>query len=208
MQIFYYCHTMSPMTARHKTYVLRRADQLAALASPVRWRIAEFLATHGPSSVRDLAGRLGRKPEALYYHVRAMAAVGLVLHDSDRRANRRTEAVYKLVAPRLTIDRKQRSSAYKEALCRSCETLLRLAGRDHRAAVFRGDFALEGPDRSLLVRRCSARLTRRGLAEVNRLLDRVVELLGEQDDTDSSDAYAVTIAFSRTPSDTRRPAHE
>ncbi len=192
------------MSTRRKTYVLRRPEQLGALGSPVRCRIAEALSAHGPSTVRQLAARLERKPESLYYHVQALIDVGLVVHHSNRKVNRRSEAVYRLIAPRLIVDRKQTSRAYKEAICRSCDTLLRLAGRDHHAGVERGDLTLEGPLRSLMIRRCSSRLTKGGLAKVNRLLDRVVALFAEQDDAESSDTYAVTMVLSRISADTER----
>ena len=39
------------MARRGGTYVIRRADQLAALGSPVRWAVAESLSVYGPSSV-------------------------------------------------------------------------------------------------------------------------------------------------------------
>ncbi|MGB2986468.1 MAG: helix-turn-helix domain-containing protein [Phycisphaerae bacterium] len=185
------------MASRRKVFVMRRAEQLAALSGPIRWRIVEILSVHGPSSVRQLATRIHRKPESLYYHMRALVDVGLVVLDSTRKVTRRTEAVYRLMAPRLVVDRKQRSRPYKEALCRSCEAFLRLTARDHRSAVERGDFAMEGMLRNLMVRRHTARLTRDGLRQLNQLLDRVGNLLDEQDNEDLSNTYAVTIVLSQ-----------
>ena len=56
---------------------------------------------------------------------------------------------------------------------------------------------MEGMLRSLMVRRHTVRLTRDGLRQLNRLLDRIGDLLDEQDNADLSDTYAVTIVLSQ-----------
>ncbi|UCE61655.1 MAG: helix-turn-helix transcriptional regulator [Phycisphaerales bacterium] len=187
------------MAKRDKVYVMRQAEQLAALSTPIRWQIVETLSVHGPSSVRQLAEHLDRKPEPLYYHVRALLSVGLVLVDSKRKANRRAEAVYRLVASHVMVDRKQRSRAYREALCRSCESFLRLAAREHRAAVERGDLAGEADLRSLMIRRHTGHLTRDGLRRLNRLLAQMEELLDKSESVRSSETYALTVVLTPLP---------
>jgi DNA-binding MarR family transcriptional regulator len=182
-----------------KAYVIRRADQLAALSSPTRWQVVEALSVQGPGSVRDLAARTGRKPVSLYYHVRALLDVGLVVQDTTRHTGRRAEAVYGLVAPRLIADRNQTSPAHKEALCRSCEAFLRLAARDHRAAVERGDLVFEGPQRNLMVRRQAVKLRPQALKKANRLLDRVAAELDRLSDPEAPDTHAVTVVLTRLP---------
>ena len=183
------------MKARSKTYVIRRVEQLAALSSPARCRIAETLSAYGPSSVREIAARIDRVPESLYYHVRALEKVGLVVLDGRRKAGRRQEAVYRLVAPRLVADRKQRSIAYKDALARSCDAFMRLASRDHRAAIDRGFLALDGPRRNLSVRRRTARLSPTDLARLNRLIDRAFDLLEKRDQTDGGERCGLTVVL-------------
>jgi DNA-binding transcriptional ArsR family regulator len=187
------------MAAQRKTFVMREARQLAALGSPVRCQIVDFLTAHGPSSVRELAARMGRVPESLYYHVRALADVGLVVVDAKRKVNRRTETVYRLIAPRLVIDRKQRSPAYLEALAGTCAALLRLTERNYRAALKRGGLTLEGPGRGLLVRRGTGSLTQRQLGQLNRLLDRAVDLFGTKRVTETDGNYALTIVLTPSP---------
>jgi len=189
------------MTTRRKQFVLRDPAQVAVLASPVRCQLAECLSIHGPMSVREVAQRIERTPESLYYHVKALVDVGLVLLDSSSKVNRRREAVYRLVAPRLVRDGRQRSPAYKEALARTGEAFLRLAAREHRVAVVSGEVPAEGPRRSLSLRRHSARLDPAGLAKLNRLLDNVFDLLDQYDDPKSELPIAVTIAVA--PADMR-----
>lgn len=183
------------MGARRKTFVIRRADQLTALSSPARCRIVDSLSAHGPSSIREIAARIDRIPESLYYHVRALEKVDLVVLEERRKANRREEAVYRLVAPRLVVDRKQRSPAYKEALARSCDAFLRLAARDHRAAVERGSLALHGTRRNLAVRRCTARLSENDLGRLNRLIDQAFDLLEKRDRPQRDERYGLTVVL-------------
>ena len=75
--------------------------------------------------------------------------------------------------------------------------VLCLAVRNYRAAVDRGGFALDGPQRSLMVRRYALRLNRAGLAQLNRLLDRVAEMYDGQAGAKEGDPHAVTIVLSQ-----------
>jgi len=185
------------MPGRRETLVIRRVEQLAALSSPVRSQIVESLSVHGPSSVRQIADRLDRLPESLYYHLRPLVEVGIVVLKEKRKVRRRTEAVYQLAARRLVIDPRQRSDAYIEALARTCSALLRLAERNYQAAVKQGGFALAGSRRSLMARHYTLRLSRARLAQLNRLLDRVAGMYGRQEDANEGDPYCVTIVLSK-----------
>lgn len=56
---------------------LQDVGTVRALAEPTRMAILNALAD-GPMSVKDLAGRLGRAPDRLYYHLRRLEEHGLV----------------------------------------------------------------------------------------------------------------------------------
>ena len=82
----------------------------------------------------------------------------------------------------------------------TCSAILRLAERNYRASVDRRGFALDGPQRSLMIRRYAPRLDRAGLAQLNRLLDRIAELHDGhdgQDEDKGGNVYAVTIVLSQ-----------
>lgn len=66
-----------------------------------------------------------------------------------------------------------------------------------RGGVDRGGFALDAPQRSLMVRRYTLQLNRAGLAQPNRFLDRVAEMHDEQDEAKGRDPYAVTVVLSQ-----------
>lgn len=56
----------------------RRLRYLKCLASPARLEVVEGLQLAGPSSVAELARRLGRAADSLYYHLRELEKAGVV----------------------------------------------------------------------------------------------------------------------------------
>ncbi|MFH1748446.1 MAG: helix-turn-helix domain-containing protein [Planctomycetota bacterium] len=183
------------MAKSSKILVLRRPAQVAALASPVRAGIVDALASYGASAVRELSDALGLRPESLYYHIRALQRHGLVVLHSKRKHKRRHEAVYALAAPRLTLDRTQRSRRYLDAVAKTCETLLRATARDYRAALrAAGDLAVCPPG-TLSVRRLVAALDRAGLRRLNDLLRQIDDLFERHQARLRDPVQSLTIAL-------------
>ncbi|MGD8450540.1 MAG: helix-turn-helix domain-containing protein [Phycisphaerae bacterium] len=187
------------MAARNKPLVLRRPAQVAALASPVRTRIVDVLAGEGSASVRELAAALGRPAEALYYHIRVLERHGLLVQHGKRQHKRRHETVYGLPAPRLLLDRSQRSPRYLDAVAKSCATLLRATARDYNAALHAvGDDSPPSPD-TLSVRRLVANLDRAGQRQLNDLLRQIDALFRRYQDRPGDQAQSLTIALVPLP---------
>ena len=67
---------------------------MAELFKPARLEVYENLQIAGPSSIADLALRLGRPADSLYYHIRKMTRVGLLVDRGSRRARRRDEHLF------------------------------------------------------------------------------------------------------------------
>ena len=63
------------------------AREVRALAHPLRLRMLESL-SDGPATASMLARELGESSGATSYHLRALAAVGLIVEDLDRRKGR------------------------------------------------------------------------------------------------------------------------
>ena len=183
------------MARQPRTFVIDRPRQIAALAAPLRGRIVDDLAGNGPSSVTEIAARLGQRPEALYYHVRSLIKVGLVVLDSKRRSGRRWEAVYRLVAPRLKIDRRRRSKAFTRACADLCAANLRAAARDYRAALEDGSCTMEGPAPNLLIRRHVTHLDADGLRRLNEHLTAIADLLEKANRSGSGDLMGLTVVL-------------
>ena len=161
----------------------------------MRARIVEALAVGVPRSVRELAETLGVRPESLYYHIHALRKHGLVVEHSRRRHKRRYEAVYALAAPRLKLDRTQRSRRYVDSVIRACELMLRATSRDYRAALYdAGDLATYPPE-MLSVRRLVAALDREGLRRLNQLMREIGGLFGHYQAHPGDQVQALTMVL-------------
>src|SRR3954463_6659873 len=55
------------------------ARQIRALASPIRQDILDAVTAIGPCSVAQLAVALGKPADGLYYHIRRLLDVGLLM---------------------------------------------------------------------------------------------------------------------------------
>ena len=64
------------------------ADNLKAMAHPLRVQILGQLRTHGPATASGLAGRLGLTSGALSYHLRQLERFGFIAEDAGRGDNR------------------------------------------------------------------------------------------------------------------------
>jgi DNA-binding transcriptional ArsR family regulator len=60
------------------------SEKLRALAHPLRLRIVGALRLHGPATATALADRLGSNSGKTSYHLRQLAAAGLVVEDEER----------------------------------------------------------------------------------------------------------------------------
>jgi len=189
------------MGARRDKLVLRSPGQVAALGSPVRFRIVDILSLQGAASAREIAGRAGRSVTSIYYHLRILRKVGIIEEGETRGAGRRAEKVYRLRAERLVIDPKRRSADYRKALADNCAALLRRAGRDYRIAAESPEIRLDGEERDLMIRRLVLRPGRQGLARLNRLLDRISALADRSGGEE--EPFALTIVMSRLPESDR-----
>ncbi|MBO9661502.1 helix-turn-helix domain-containing protein [Dokdonella sp.] len=162
--------------ARRKRAVLETADEIGLLASPARIEIVDTLeALGGAVSVAELAAQLGRPADGLYYHLRQLAAGGLIEEEiaaDGRRYRTRTRR-----GDRLRLRYRPGATANAKAVERVAASVLRVAGRDFARAIADGDSVVEGPRRELWAARGKGWVGADDLAEINRLLTRLMDLL-------------------------------
>jgi predicted ArsR family transcriptional regulator len=169
--------------------------RLAALASPVRIELIGALQTHGPSSIRELANRLGRPADGLYHHVRLLLAAGVFREEGRRRAGRRTEAVYALTAPRIGGRFATNTPASRAAASRAAAAALRMAAREFAAALEQRKHACAGKAPRLRASRQKAWLTDDGLRELHELMSRVEKLLARSNERREGRLYSLTTVL-------------
>lgn len=173
---------------------LHDPEQLRALASGVRQELLDTLeALGGEASVREIAEHLGRPMDGLYYHLKQLLGVGLialVAHSGGRR--------YRIAGAsgeRLQLDYVAAREDDGQALKGVVQGLLRLAESDFREALANPDTERDGPARELWAARSKGWLDPTDLAEANRLLSRVSDLLRRGPRGPKDKLYALSFVF-------------
>ena len=184
------------MPRKRETLVIRRAEQLRALGTPMRLRVLRTLEAIGPATVAEIAERIDRKPVSLYYHVHALVEAGLVREAGTRPGPRRDEVLYDTVARSIRVDPGRGSPAMLEAFADLGTAALRRADRTHRRALMDPEVRKAGPRRERVLLDMRVQLDGDDLEALNRRLDELVEFLDECDARAEGGAfYDVTLTF-------------
>ncbi|MCZ6766064.1 MAG: helix-turn-helix domain-containing protein [bacterium] len=178
---------------REREFLVSTVDQMEALASPVRHQIHIAMEMLGRCSVNQLAERMGRVPETLYYHIRRLERVGIIEQVGSQFGSAREEAIYQLKAKRLRVDPSQSSTRFLQAMAKGCGSLLRFAQRSFEQALVRKAERRVIPRRSLRIEQVAVRLSSQNLAELNKQLDSIQKFLSDADDVDEKEMFVVTI---------------
>lgn len=164
------------MARTPRTPVIEDAREIALLASPTRIEIVDTLESLGSAvTVAELAAALGRPADGLYYHLRQLAAGGLIEEEAapeGRRYRTRSRA-----GDRLRLRYRPGASANARAVERVAASVLRVAGRDFARAIEDPATVVEGAQRELWAARGKGWVGTSELAEVNRLLSRLMDLM-------------------------------
>jgi DNA-binding transcriptional ArsR family regulator len=141
--------------------IIRNLQQVKALSHPLRLRILEVLGAeaHTPKQVAQI---LGRKPTALYHHVRVLEKAHLVRQTETRRKRGTVEKYYRAAAPGLRVDPRvfeRRRSGVPSVL-----TGVLSATEDEVRS-------LRSPPEPVLALRLQARLSGARIRELRRLLE-------------------------------------
>jgi DNA-binding transcriptional ArsR family regulator len=160
--------------ARTRRGLLEDAGEIELLASPTRIEIVDTLEVLGGAvTVAELAAQLGRPADGLYYHLRQLADGGLIEEEATPDGKRyRTRT-----GDRLRLRYRPGATANAQAVGRVAASVLRIAGRDFARALADADSVVEGPLRQLWAARGKGWVGSSELAEINRLLTRLMELL-------------------------------
>jgi len=170
---------------------LNSRKDVEAVGSSLRMEIIRHLQTHGPSTVFELARRMGRSADSLYYHVRRLQEVGVLARTGTRNGGRREEGVFGLSGEPLTVTVESAGEGAAEAVLESARSILHDA-EQNLAAVLEAERLLEpgrvplrrtscrvsdGIARPLpMVVRMRGRLPEQSVAEVCAHLDAIAEI--------------------------------
>lgn len=165
------------MSILEDNYIIRSKRQMRALAAPTRQEIVDVLPGMGTVSVAELATALGRPADSLYYHLRMLKRVGLVLSAGSRRLNGRRETLFRAVAPEMSLcyelGRKGNGSQVNAII----GSMLRLAMRDFSNSFKSGEASVSGPNRELWALRKTGWLSQEQIGEINRYIEKLMHVM-------------------------------
>src|SRR4029077_4455042 len=148
----------------------------------------------------ELWPRLGRPADALYFHLLALVAAGLVQRAGDRASGTRRETLFRTVAPELLLRYEPRQAANRRAVAAIVRSMLRLGIRDFDRAQRSGDVVVAGSHRELWALRKTGRVSPERMAGVNRAIQNLVQAVVQPNGTGR--LYAITVVL--TPLHRRR----
>ncbi len=153
--------------ARSGRYVITQAPQFRALASSTRQEILDVLARLGAASVAEIAGTLGRPADGVYYHLRVLRRVGLVVAAGERSGDGRMEALFRTRAPEMVLGYDPSPKGKARAVTRIVASMLRLGIRDFRSAFATGHVRVKGSRRELWALRTTGWLSPAAVGDLN-----------------------------------------
>ncbi len=157
-------------------YRVGHHEQVKVLESTVCQEIVDLVGAAGPSSVRQMAELMGRRPDSLYYHVHKLVAARLLIEQGIRGVGRHAEAVYDVPGRPLYLAYDPRDAANVSAIGRVVASMLRSTLRDFRSGFEPELAVVEGEDRNLWAARMKGWLGEDDVRELNRLLMEILEL--------------------------------
>ena len=177
-------------------YVITDPRQIAALASPTRQSIVDLIVSAGPLTVSEIADHVERRADSIYYHLKTLVKVGLLLESFDAEVRGRSIATYDVPGRPLRLQYDLSRKASTRAVNRVTQSMLRGAYRAFARHSAVGRAAVTGPERELWAGRGRAMLSRKELREVNRLLSRLIELTTPHDKDEDARTFEITFVLS------------
>ncbi|MBX3390245.1 MAG: helix-turn-helix transcriptional regulator [Phycisphaeraceae bacterium] len=181
--------------AAARSFPIAKPAAARALASATRQEIVDALSSAGPSTVARLADLLGRRPDALYFHLRALERVGLVRQRQQQPEDASNGVVYELPASSVKLDYR---SAPRTDLVRVVRNALKLSLREFERECLAA--RSPGPDgcRVLWGGRVMGWVNETDLASINSLLDSLHSVLRRG--RPGPNRRAVSLGFLLAPS--------
>ncbi len=185
--------------ARKQKLTLKSRQQLAALRSPARQELLGHLVVVDTASVAELAERMGRSVDGLYYHLKLLEAAGLVKCDESGSGDGGRR--YQVVAERFALP-KITDQESRRAAVSALESSLKLTLKEFCTALADTPLKRSGSARNLFGARMRARLSKQALAQVNAHLDAIEELVVSErskGDQLSGEFFSLTLALVPAP---------
>lgn len=113
-----------------KPYQITQIEQFQALTSPIRGEILDIVALMGPVSIAKIAFFMGRPIDSLYYHVKLLSKVGLLIPDKKQKSTRQMEATFDLPGRPMSLKYDPSQHEHVENVKKSVSAMLRATERN------------------------------------------------------------------------------
>jgi DNA-binding transcriptional ArsR family regulator len=167
---------------KKNVYQVVTKAQLRALATTVRHDILDRLIALGPLSVRQLAEALGRRPTAIYQHLKKLEKLGLVRGKrSSGREPGRPAMVYEPAGSMIRLTDAAKQNENRKALAKIVRVASMQAARDFEAAFSNPLRKVTGTSRNHTFFRALSTPSPARLARINALLQELEDLTWSPD---------------------------
>lgn len=175
-------------------FAIAKPAATRALASATRQEIVDALSSAGPCTVVRLASLLGRRPDALYFHLRALERVGLI-RQQDASEQESNGAVYELPGATVRLDY---TAAPRTDLARVVRHALKLSLREFERECLANRSIGEDGSRTLWGGRVMGWVNAAELARINALIEELHSVLRKG--RPGPNRRAISVGFLLAPS--------
>src|SRR5204863_8203062 len=119
----------------------------------------DLLTRMGPAPLSEIAAVLGRPADGLYYHVRALERVGIVVSDAARTRAGRAQAVFHTSGRDFALRYAAAPGRHARTVTAIIASMMRLGIRDFRGALANPANRLDGPRRDVWALRATGWLS-------------------------------------------------
>jgi DNA-binding transcriptional ArsR family regulator len=188
-----------------KPYIVTATPQLLALASPGREDIIDAVGALGPCGVTEIARFLGRSRNALYYHVRALRDVGVLIETEVQGTGGRRTAHYDLPGWPVIVRFDLSTPRTRRAVATLGRFRFRTGERGFVRACDPAVAVVEGMQRNLWVSHLKGWLSVSELERANQLFHELVNLFRHPADQGSGERKPYELTFAIAPMRAVRP---
>lgn len=176
-----------------------------AMVAPVRLEIIEAMRMIAPCSIAEIAGALDRPADTLYRHIDKLKRAGAVIDAGVRRAGRRNEQLYDLVADDFRVGFKDTSDrAANKAYNETIQSILKIASRTARDSAAACQLIGIGDDRNLIGKIEHAWLSHSDFLALREILMRAKQFMDKR--KGARDGRLYVAAFLAVPVTRKRGA--
>jgi len=153
----------------------------SVIVAPVRLEIVEAMRMVAPCSIAELAESLDRPADTLYRHIEKLKRAGVVVDAGTRRAGRRVEQVYDLVADDFRIGFKDITErAANKAYNETMQSIFKIASRTTRDSASACQLVGMGEERNVVGKIEHAWLTHAEFVALREILMRAKQFMDDR----------------------------